>query len=99
MTRHPPPVEAALQLGAGIEGTAVQGHDALPLQLREGLGTVLQLGRHGAQGVVHPGGHLHNNNTTWSQLDRGSRGLRIGVTNQLVMHSSPIIIIIVTKVI
>lgn len=53
-----PPVQAALQLGAGVEGTAVQRHDALSLQLRVGLGTVFQLGCHAAQCVIHPGCHL-----------------------------------------
>lgn len=75
VTRHPPPVEAVLQLGAGIEGTAVQRHDALALELWEGLGTMLQFGRHCAQGVIHPGGHLHNNNNTVVRrrlgMDRG----------------------------
>lgn len=59
-----PPVEAGLKLSAGVEGAAVQRHDAFPLQLRERLSPVLKLTRYGAQCVVHPRRHLHSDKQT-----------------------------------
>lgn len=41
-----PPVEAGLELSAGVQRAAVQRHDALPLQLWERLSPVFQLTRY-----------------------------------------------------
>lgn len=55
-----PPVEAGLELSAGVQGAAVQRHDAFTLQLRERLSPVFKLTRYWTQCVVHPRRHLHS---------------------------------------
>lgn len=57
---HAPPVKAVLQLSTRVESAALQWYQTFSLEFRESLSTVLQLGGHGAQCVIHPGGHLHN---------------------------------------
>lgn len=61
---HSPPVEAVLQLSTRVESAALQWYHTFSLEFRESLSTVLQLRGHGAQGVIHPGCHLHNTHRT-----------------------------------
>lgn len=61
---HSPPVEAVLQLSTRVESAALQWYHTFSLEFRESLSTVLQLRGHRAQGVIHPGCHLHNTHRT-----------------------------------